>query len=70
MKKLTPLRAIRAKCLDCCIGSSAEVKGCITKECSLWQYRLGTNPNRTGIGRRNPKFGEKSHVEKGFLETK
>ena len=50
---LTSLKAIRAKCLDCCCGSSNEVKLC-TKDgkqsdlCPLYQYRLGHNPNRTG----------------------
>lgn len=28
MKVLTPMKAIRAKCLDCCCGSSVEVKLC------------------------------------------
>mgnify|MGYP000488757017 CR=1 FL=1 len=28
MKKLTPVKAIRAKCLDCCNGQSAEVRQC------------------------------------------
>lgn len=50
---LTSLKAIRAKCLDCCCGSSNEVKLC-TKDgkqsdlCPLYQYRLGHNPNRSG----------------------
>ena len=47
----TPIKAIRAKCLDCCCGSSMEVKSC-TKgpqakhPCSLFPYRLGTDPKR------------------------
>lgn len=49
---LSPLRSIRAKCLDCCCGSSNEVKACpcdgVNGElCPLYQYRLGHNPNRT-----------------------
>ena len=41
---MTPMKAIRAKCLDCCCGSSEEVKLCPCEKCSLWVYRLGTNP--------------------------
>lgn len=45
-KKITPLRAIRAKCLDCVLGSSNEVALCpMENKCSLWPYRFGKNPN-------------------------
>lgn len=42
-KKLTPLRAIRAKCLDCS-GSVAEVRACPCGSCPLFRYRLGHRP--------------------------
>lgn len=42
----TPIKAIKAKCLDCCCGRRAEVKECPAKTCPLWRYRLGKNPNR------------------------
>jgi hypothetical protein len=45
-KRLTPIKAIRAKCLDCMGGSSKEVKLCNIPECSLYLYRLGKNPAR------------------------
>lgn len=47
-KNLTPIKAIRAKCLDCSASVSGEVKNCHIKDCPLWPYRLGKNPNRTG----------------------
>ena len=47
-KHMTPVRAIRAKCLDCCAGSAHEVKLCTCPSCSLYPFRLGKNPNRTG----------------------
>lgn len=40
--KLTPIKAIRAKCLDCVCGNEREVRECKTKDCSLWNYRMGT----------------------------
>ena len=42
---LTPLKAIRAKCLDCCCGSSHEVNLCPCVDCKLYPYRFGKNPN-------------------------
>lgn len=44
MEILTPLRAIRAKCLDCCCGQFLEVRNCKIKDCSLWPYRMGHRP--------------------------
>lgn len=47
---LSPMKAIRAKCLECCDGSSIEVNACVVYDCPLFQYRFGRNPKRTGIG--------------------
>lgn len=41
---MTPLKAIRAKCLDCCCGSFNEVKMCPCTDCSLYEFRFGKNP--------------------------
>ena len=43
---LTPLRAIRAKCIDCSAGSMQEVRECVMLDCPLYPYRLGKSPNR------------------------
>ena len=43
----SPLKAIRAKCLECCCGSAYEVKNCIIHDCELYPFRLGSNPFRT-----------------------
>jgi len=48
-KKLTPLKSIRANCLDCCNGQPKEVRECQIADCPLWLFRFGTNPNRKGI---------------------
>jgi len=44
MKELTPLKAIRKRCLDCSGFSSKEVADCQEKNCSLWEYRFGKRP--------------------------
>lgn len=42
--ELTPVKAIRAKCLDCCGGQPKEVRLCTAKGCSLYGYRMGHRP--------------------------
>jgi len=41
----TPVKAIRAKCMDCCANQSNEVKCCPCTDCPLWFYRLGKRPD-------------------------
>lgn len=43
-KKISQLKAIRLKCLDCCCGSSNEVKLCTCEKCPLYPFREGHNP--------------------------
>ena len=44
MKRKTPIKAIRAKCIDCCCGDLKEVRECTIEECPLWPYRMGRRP--------------------------
>ena len=44
MKVLTPIKAIRAKCLDCCCGQFIEVRECTIETCPLHPYRMGHRP--------------------------
>ena len=39
--RLTPTKAIRAKCMDCCCQQQAEVRRCAIKTCALWRFRMG-----------------------------
>ena len=43
-KVLTPIKAIRAKCLDCCCGQKKEVKLCPSTSCPIYPYRMGHRP--------------------------
>ena len=54
---MTPVQAIRQKCLDCSGGSSHEVKHCVVTRCTLYPFRLGRNPNRKGV-----KKGQNSEI--------
>ena len=42
----SPLKAIRAFCIECCGNNTAEVKRCSSKCCVLNPFRLGHNPYR------------------------
>lgn len=48
------MRAIRAKCLDCCCGVRAEVRGCRIEHCPLWPYRCAAEPARQAAGPGRP----------------
>ena len=41
---MTPMKAIRAKCLDCCCGVQKEVRLCPSENCPLRPYRFGHRP--------------------------
>ena len=40
----SPIGAIRSKCLDCSGGAVSEVRKCVAVTCSLWPFRMGSNP--------------------------
>jgi len=54
---LTPVKAIRYKCLNCCGYSCKMVAECPDNLCELWPYRFGRNPSRKGQG------GQADHIQ-------
>jgi hypothetical protein len=50
---LTPMRAIRIKCIDCSGGLVGEVAHCAVVECPLYPFRSGHKPIRVGAARKN-----------------
>ncbi|MBI5315036.1 MAG: hypothetical protein HZB34_03610 [Nitrospirae bacterium] len=66
MPVLRPLKAIRAKCLDCCCGSAVEVRRCTVTTCALWPYRLGHRPHKAAaVGAQPPMEATGAHVHVG-----
>ena len=49
---LIGMRAIRAKCIDCCGGSYSEVLKCTAVDCSLWPLRMGKQPKALRAARK------------------
>ena len=43
-RRISPIKAIRLKCLDCCCGQRVEVNLCSCEDCPLWPFRFGKNP--------------------------
>ena len=64
---MTPMKAIRAKCLDCCCGSSHEVGLCPCADCPLHSYRFGKRPNRE---KREATPAQLAALEKANLSRK
>lgn len=56
--KLTPMRAIRKKCLECSCGQITEIRECKVKTCALYPYRMGHRPK-----------GEENIVESEKMEN-
>jgi hypothetical protein len=42
----SPLQALRAHCLDCCVYQEKEVALCTAVKCPSWPFRMGTDPWR------------------------
>lgn len=43
-KVRTPIKAIRAKCIDCSGGVPKEVRECPIEDCPIYPYRMGRRP--------------------------
>ena len=63
MIRQTPLKTIRAYCLQCVGGHPKEVRYCSVQECPLHFYRFGTNPSRQGVGPGRIIFRKETVVE-------
>jgi hypothetical protein len=61
---LTPVQAHRKRCLNCLVGSYRVVRQCQETGCESHPFRLGKNPNRTGIG------GKASRRSQGIPENR
>lgn len=60
---LTPMKAIRKKCLDCSGNSSKEVKECVIADCPLFSYRFGKRPST--VEKQNAPEPKKKFVRGG-----
>lgn len=45
VKKVSYIKAIRDKCLDCTLNNYNEIKYCTITDCPLFPYRFGCSPS-------------------------
>ena len=45
----TPIKEIRAKCLECSNGQTKEVRECPCHSCPIYPYRMGRRPDQATI---------------------
>lgn len=64
-KPLSPRRAMRKKCLECCCGSSHEVKVCVMPDCPPWPYRNGQGHLHRSEGRDDSDAGTQRSPDRG-----
>lgn len=67
---MTPLQAIKAKCLDCVCDQKQEVKLCPIVDCPLHQFRFGKNPNSKRTMRDKQKQAASERFKKMWEERK
>lgn len=69
-KRISPLKAIRFWCLDCCGFVPNEVQTCLPEECILHSFRFGKNT--TGKRGQEKKMGteDKNRLTKSNLNSK
>ena len=54
----TPIKAMRAKCLDCTCGSHIDIRKCTVIDCDLYPYRFGKRPTQAIINTINKFYAE------------
>jgi len=62
----SPVKAIRAKCIDCSGGNMAEVRKCTAVQSALWPMRMGSSPfhaSSSSSKLRTAKVGQSSEME-------
>jgi hypothetical protein len=63
---MSPMAAIRARCLDCCAGSSDEARKCVAMACPSWPFRTGKNPWRAPLSEEQRDVRRQVALRRGF----
>lgn len=71
-EQMSPLTAIRRKCLDCCVDQVSEIRRCEALKCPLWPFLAGRHPYHALAQKQagNPAgFQESDGIEDGGDES-
>jgi len=66
----TPIKAIRAKCLDCTCGQLKEIRFCTIINCPLYPYRMGRRPDKATLDTIKEFYSEKPEYSRSFSPKK
>jgi hypothetical protein len=58
----TPIKSIRAKCLDCTGDQPKEVRLCPVHACPIHPYRMGRRPNKDDWENPPPRYEAPKHL--------
>ena len=67
--RVSPLRALRLKCLDCCNGSAQEVRLCTAVDCPSWPFRMGKSPWSAPVSDARREHGRRLGLERARNRT-
>lgn len=62
---MSPLKAIREKCLDCSCGQMGEVRECVIRSCALYLFRMGHREKVEGKPKRVLSEAHKAAMQAG-----
>ena len=62
----TPIKAMRAKCIDCCCGSNKEIRLCPVINCALYPYRMGRRPDQATLDALKAFYEENPELAQEF----
>ena len=67
---MSPLKALRLRCIDCYGDCLKSVRGCTSKDCPSWPFRLGRNPWRPPASEAQRAWGRRlaAMSTEAFLE--
>src|ERR1700738_101761 len=60
---MSPLQALRARCLDCCAQQPKDVALCPAVGCPSWPFRMGTDPWRKTASEARREAARKTMAE-------
>jgi hypothetical protein len=63
---MSPLKALRLRCIDCSGGSANEVRLCTAMQCPAWPFRMGSNRGARRRARRGATRRGLSPIEGPF----
>ena len=63
-----PMTAIRARCIQCCVGQPWEVAKCTCTHCALHPFRMGVNPFNKKTAERLARDGAEAEQDEDDID--